>query len=112
MLDIKALRADPEQIAQALAIKGYVLDTKQFIEIEEKRKRLQSETKTLQNERNVKSKSIGQAKATVSAGRRFGRAFRQGKSRICSGSGGAARLAHEYSKLASCLCARRSRRER
>ena len=63
MLDIKALRADPEQIAQALAIKGYVLDTKQFIEIEEKRKRLQSETETLQNERNVKSKSIGQAKA-------------------------------------------------
>ena len=53
MLDIKALRADPEQIAQALAIKGYVLDTKQFIEIEEKRKRLQSETETLQNERNV-----------------------------------------------------------
>ena len=35
MLDIKALRADPKQIAQALAIKGYVLDSKQFTEIEE-----------------------------------------------------------------------------
>ena len=63
MLDIKALRADPKQIAQALAIKGYVLDSKQFTEIEERRKRLQRETETLQNERNVKSKSIGQAKA-------------------------------------------------
>ncbi len=63
MLDIKTLRADPEQIAQALAVKGYVMDIQQFVQLEEQRKRLQSETEKLQNERNVKSKSIGQAKA-------------------------------------------------
>jgi seryl-tRNA synthetase len=63
MLDIKTLRADPEQIAQALAAKGYVMDIPQFVQLEEQRKRLQSETEKLQNERNVKSKSIGQAKA-------------------------------------------------
>jgi seryl-tRNA synthetase len=63
MLDIKTLRADPEQIAQALAVKGYVMDIPQFVQLEEQRKRLQSETENLQNERNVKSKSIGQAKA-------------------------------------------------
>lgn len=63
MLDIKTLRADPEQIARALAVKGYVMDIQQFVQLEEQRKRLQSETEKLQNERNVKSKSIGQAKA-------------------------------------------------
>lgn len=63
MLDIRTLRADPEQIAQALAVKGYVMDIPQFVQLEEQRKRLQSETENLQNERNVKSKSIGQAKA-------------------------------------------------
>jgi seryl-tRNA synthetase len=63
MLDIRTLRADPEQIAQALAVKGYVMDISQFVQLEEQRKRLQSETENLQNERNVKSKSIGQAKA-------------------------------------------------
>jgi seryl-tRNA synthetase len=63
MLDIRTLRADPEQIAQALAVKGYVMDISQFVQLEEQRKRLQSETEKLQNERNVKSKSIGQAKA-------------------------------------------------
>jgi seryl-tRNA synthetase len=63
MLDIRTLRADPEQIAQALAVKGYVMDISQFVQLEEQRKRLQSETEKLQNERNLKSKSIGQAKA-------------------------------------------------
>jgi seryl-tRNA synthetase len=63
MLDIKALRADPEQIAEALKIKGFVLDSGLFMALEEKRKVLQGYTETLQNERNVKSKSVGQSKA-------------------------------------------------
>ena len=63
MLDIKLLRSDPEQVAQALRIKGYHFDVAGFIRLEEQRKSLQQQTEDLQNERNVKSKSIGQAKA-------------------------------------------------
>jgi len=63
MLDIKLLRSDPEQVAQALRIKGYHFDVAGFISLEEQRKSLQQQTEDLQNERNVKSKSIGQAKA-------------------------------------------------
>ena len=63
MLDIKLLRSDPEQVAQALAVKGYHFDVAGFVRLEEQRKSLQQKTEDLQNERNVKSKSIGQAKA-------------------------------------------------
>ena len=65
MLDIKLLRSDPEQVAQALRIKGYHFDVAGFISLEEQRKSLQQQTEDLQNERNVKSKSIGQAKAAA-----------------------------------------------
>jgi seryl-tRNA synthetase len=63
MLDIKTLRQDPRQVAERLALKGFRLDVDQFLTLEAERKRLQGETERLQNERNVKSKGIGQAKA-------------------------------------------------
>jgi seryl-tRNA synthetase len=63
MLDIKTLRQDPQRIAEQLAVKGYHLDVAAFDALEQERKRLQAETEALQNERNVKSKSIGQAKS-------------------------------------------------
>lgn len=63
MLDIKVLRADPQQVAKQLQVKGFSLDTEVFGRLESERRRLQSETEQLQNERNVKSKGIGQAKA-------------------------------------------------
>ena len=63
MLDIKLLRSDPERVAQALTVKGYRFDVAGFASLEEQRKRLQQQTEDLQNERNVKSRSIGQAKA-------------------------------------------------
>lgn len=63
MLDVKRLRAEPEQIAQALRIKRYDLDVEYFRGLEEKRRALQQATEQLQNERNTKSKAIGQAKA-------------------------------------------------
>ncbi len=63
MLDIKSLRSDPEAIAKALLIKGYQFDTQAYISLEADRKALQAKTEELQNERNVKSKSIGKAKA-------------------------------------------------
>ena len=63
MLDPKCLRSDIEQTAKRLAARGFNLDVAAFSSLEEKRKTLQSRTQDLQNERNVRSKSIGKAKA-------------------------------------------------
>ncbi|MEM9622372.1 MAG: serine--tRNA ligase [Pseudomonadota bacterium] len=63
MLDVRKLRADPQAAAAALAIKGFTFDVAQFEQLEGERRILQQETEQLQNERNSKSKSIGQAKA-------------------------------------------------
>jgi seryl-tRNA synthetase len=63
MLDPKFLRGDIQQTAEILAKRGYKLDVEQFVQFEEKRKSLQIKTQELQNERNVRSKSIGKAKA-------------------------------------------------
>jgi len=63
MLDIKLLRNDPEAMAVKLKRKGYTLDVAQFVQLENKRKALQMATQDLQQERNTRSKSIGQAKA-------------------------------------------------
>ena len=63
MLDIKLLRSNPEYLRDRLAIKGYALDVKEFLSLDNQRRLAQEETESLQNERNVKSKSIGQAKS-------------------------------------------------
>ncbi|MAD17620.1 MAG: serine--tRNA ligase [Alteromonadaceae bacterium] len=64
MLDAKYLRNDINIAAQKLEKRGYTLDVAQFTALEEKRKSLQMRTQELQNERNVRSKSIGKAKAS------------------------------------------------
>src|SRR6478752_2091777 len=64
MLDPKTIRQDPEAVRVALARRGYRFDVEQFLALEERRKALQLESERLQNERNTKSKSIGQAKAS------------------------------------------------
>jgi seryl-tRNA synthetase len=63
MLDQRSLRADPEAAKALLKIKGYDFDTERFDALERSRKELQSLTEELRNERNVKSKAIGKAKA-------------------------------------------------
>ncbi len=63
MLDIKLLRNDPEAMAVKLKRKGYRFNVEQFTALENKRKTLQTATQDLQQERNTRSKSIGQAKA-------------------------------------------------
>ena len=63
MLDPQKLRANPEEVALALAVRGYQLDLEAYQALESRRKRLQVETQELQAERNAKSKSIGAAKA-------------------------------------------------
>ncbi|MFT2110184.1 serine--tRNA ligase [Marinomonas sp. 2405UD68-3] len=61
MLDIKALRTDPEAAAKQLLTKGYTLDVATFVALEEQRKAIQIETEQLQQSRNSVSKEIGMA---------------------------------------------------
>ncbi len=62
MLDSQLLREDPKSVAAQLAKRGFKFDVAQFSALEEQRKTLQVDTQALQNERNVKSKAIGEAK--------------------------------------------------
>ncbi len=64
MLDPKFIRRDPEFVRAALARRGYLFDVQQFLNLESQRKALQLDSERLQNERNAKSKAIGQAKAS------------------------------------------------
>lgn len=63
MLDPRILRSDLETVAANLARRGYALDTAAYNALEEQRKGLQVRVEELRNERNVKSRSIGKAKA-------------------------------------------------
>lgn len=63
MLDPRLLRGDPEAIADRLKKKHFALDVARLHELETQRKTLQVETEALQNERNTRSKAIGEAKA-------------------------------------------------
>ena len=63
MLDPKRLRTELDAVAAQLARRGFTLDVETIRNLEEQRKALQVETQTLQNERNTRSKTIGQAKA-------------------------------------------------
>ncbi|MGB0936034.1 MAG: serine--tRNA ligase [Colwellia sp.] len=63
MLDAKQLRTDLDNIAVQLAKRGFTLDKEKLSALEEQRKAIQVKTQELQNERNTRSKSIGQAKA-------------------------------------------------
>jgi len=63
MLDPKLFRNDIEATAAQLAKRGFTLDTALLIQLEEQRKAFQIKTQELQNQRNTRSKSIGQAKA-------------------------------------------------
>lgn len=63
MLDPRLLRNNIDETAAKLKARGFILDVDTFKALEEKRKTLQVQTQELQNERNVRSKSIGRAKA-------------------------------------------------
>ncbi len=62
MLDPHFLRENAESIAQRLSTRGFKFDHELFMSLESSRKSLQTETQALQNERNQRSKSIGEAK--------------------------------------------------
>ena len=62
MLDIQLLRNDLPGVAARLEVRGYVLDTAKFEELEAERKAIQTRTQELQAKRNALSKQIGAAK--------------------------------------------------
>ncbi|HEX2549717.1 MAG TPA: serine--tRNA ligase [Gammaproteobacteria bacterium] len=63
MLDPKLIRQNITTVAQKLKTRGVDLDIVKINSLEEQRKSLQTKVQELQNERNVKSKTVGQAKA-------------------------------------------------
>ncbi|HAT1772012.1 TPA: serine--tRNA ligase [Legionella pneumophila] len=63
MLDNQLLRENPQYVAIQLLKRGFQFDAVTFSQLEEKRKALQVSTQSLQNERNMRSKAIGEAKA-------------------------------------------------
>lgn len=64
MLDPRLFRQDIEQTAERLAQRGFILDVATIQSLEEQRKTIQVQTQELQNQRNSRSKEIGQAKAS------------------------------------------------
>jgi len=63
MLDARQLRSDPDAVARNLARRGYRLDIARFTELEKRRKDAQIAVDALRNERNSRSRTIGQAKS-------------------------------------------------
>lgn len=63
MLDIKLLRQDLDAVAENLARRGVALDRARFDELEARRKGLQVAVESGRQERNERSREIGQAKA-------------------------------------------------
>lgn len=64
MLDPKLVRSSMETVAAQLKKRGFVIDVAKFHAMEEQRKLLQVKMQELQNERNVRSKEVGFAKAS------------------------------------------------
>ena len=63
MLDPRLFRSDLELVVQQLQRRGFQLDAAAYQALEDRRKDVQVKTQELQNERNTRSKAIGQAKA-------------------------------------------------
>lgn len=63
MLDPHLIRQELGDVARRLSARGFVVDVEAVARLETRRKALQVRTQELQNERNVRSKAIGHAKA-------------------------------------------------
>ena len=63
MLDPRLFRAELEFVTEQLARRAFNFDADAYVALEAKRKSVQVKTQELQNERNSRSKAIGQAKA-------------------------------------------------
>jgi len=63
MLDPRLFRSELEQVQQQLLRRNFQFDAVAYQALEDRRKDIQVKTQDLQNERNTRSKAIGQAKA-------------------------------------------------
>ncbi len=63
MLDPRLFRTQLEEVEAQLARRSFTLDSAVFRDLEARRKEIQGKTQALQNERNTRSKLVGQAKA-------------------------------------------------
>ena len=63
MLDPRLFRTDLDFVKEQLARRSFNFNPESYVELEAKRKAVQVKTQELQNERNSRSKAIGQAKA-------------------------------------------------
>ena len=63
MLDPRLFRTDLDFVKQQLDRRSFNFNTESYAELEARRKAVQVKTQELQNERNSRSKAIGQAKA-------------------------------------------------
>ncbi|TDJ45763.1 MAG: serine--tRNA ligase [Gammaproteobacteria bacterium] len=63
MLDPKLLRNDLETVISSLARRNFSFPRERYLQLEDARKTIQVRTEELQQERNTRSKNIGQAKA-------------------------------------------------
>jgi seryl-tRNA synthetase len=63
MLDPRLFRSELELVQQQLKRRGIEFDAESYTALESRRKDIQVKTQELQNERNTRSKAIGQAKA-------------------------------------------------
>ncbi len=63
MLDPHRLRQSLDEVERQLARRGVQIDKAAYLALEQERKALQVRVQALQNERNARSKAIGQAKA-------------------------------------------------
>ncbi len=63
MLDPRLFRSELELVQQQLKRRGINFDADAYLALENRRKEIQVKTQDLQNERNTRSKTIGQAKA-------------------------------------------------
>jgi seryl-tRNA synthetase len=63
MLDPRLFRNDLDQVKMQLARRAFEFNAVLYTDLENRRKEIQIKTQQLQNERNTRSKSIGQAKA-------------------------------------------------
>lgn len=63
MLDPQLFKNNIEEVVARLRDRGFELDAQQYRALEERRRTLQTETERLRNERNIRSKKIGEAKS-------------------------------------------------
>ena len=63
MFDLRAIRENPSDFDAAMARRGLEAQSPKILELDEKRRAVQTQLQTLQQERNEKSKEIGKVKA-------------------------------------------------